>query len=153
MLEITEQVAVDDYDALIANLAPLRRAGMRLAIDDAGAGYSGLKHIFTLRPDFLKLDTCLTRGIDADPVRQALVAAMVGFAGATGSIVVAEGIETAAELAALATLGVGLAQGYHLGRPAALPPLSRLSLQRPRVLPPLLLPPPCAETKNRTSTV
>lgn len=120
MLEITEQVRVDDYDALIANLAPLRRAGLRVAIDDAGAGYSGLKHMLTLQPDFLKLDASVTRDIHADTVRQALVAALVGFAREIGSTVVAEGIESAVELATLARLGVGLAQGYHLGRPAPL---------------------------------
>ena len=120
LLEVTEHVAVADYEALLAELARLRACGIRLAIDDAGAGYSGLQHILRLRPDVIKLDMSLTRGVDADASRQSLAAAMVHFAGKTGARIVAEGIETAEELAGLAALGVHDGQGYLLGRPGPL---------------------------------
>lgn len=120
VLEITEQLPIDDYDAVLARLTPLCAKGMRLAVDDAGAGYSSLKHIFKLKPDLLKFDMSLTRDVDRDPMRQALIVALAGFAQKTGSRIVAEGVETEAELAALRKLGVGLAQGYLLARPAPL---------------------------------
>lgn len=120
VLEITEHAHVADYDRLVDALAPLRRLGVRLAIDDAGAGYSGLQHILQLRPDIIKLDMSLTRHIDLDPARRALAAALIAFARDTGSAIVAEGVETASELKTLADLGVQMAQGYHLGRPMPL---------------------------------
>lgn len=120
MLEVTEHARVDDYDALEAALAPLRFRGVSLAIDDAGAGFSGLQHIVRLRPDVLKLDMSLTRGIDTDPARRSLTAALVHFASETRAEIVAEGIETQAELAMLRKLGVHRGQGYHLGRLADL---------------------------------
>lgn len=120
VVEITEHILISDYDAIRAALAPLRARGMRIAVDDAGAGYSSLRHIFRLEPDMIKFDMSLTRGIDTDPVRQAMIGALVGFAAETGSSIIAEGVETAAELACLRKLRVGAAQGYHLGRPAPL---------------------------------
>ena len=122
VLEITEHAAVEDYDLLNRRLVELRAAGMRLAVDDAGAGFSSLQHILRLRPDIIKLDMTLTRDVDADPVRRALAAALVSFAAELRADVVAEGIETSAERDTLRTLGVRCGQGYHLGRPA---PLSR----------------------------
>lgn len=120
VLEVTEHAHVGDYDRLVAALTPLRQRGVRLAIDDAGAGYSGLQHILQLRPDIIKLDMSLTRHIDLDPARRALAAALIAFARDTDSQIVAEGVETASELKTLASLGVQMAQGYHLGRPMAL---------------------------------
>ncbi len=120
VLELTEHATVSDYDALIAALAPLRFDGMRVAVDDAGAGFSGLQHIVRLRPDMIKLDMTLTRDIDRDWPRRSLATALVHFAAQTRSVLVAEGIETAEELAALRELGVHRGQGYHLGRPDAL---------------------------------
>lgn len=124
VVEITERTTIANYATMQDRLAPLRQAGLRLAVDDAGAGYSSLQHIFRLRPDFIKFDMSLTRGIDTDLVRQALVGALVGFSHETDSTIVAEGVETAAELAALRTLGVPLAQGHHLAMPSvpACPP-------------------------------
>jgi EAL domain-containing protein (putative c-di-GMP-specific phosphodiesterase class I) len=117
VLELTERAAVRCYDALTRAVEPLRFWGVRLAIDDAGAGYSGLQHVVRLRPDIIKLDMTLTRGIDTDPPRRALAAAMVHFAAETGAVIVAEGIETEAELAVLRALGIHRGQGYLLGKP------------------------------------
>ena len=90
---------------------------MRLAIDDAGAGYASMRHILLLSPDMLKLDMSLIRDIDQDRDKQSLVAALRGFAEVQGYKVVAEGIETEAELAELQTLSIGFGQGYLLSRP------------------------------------
>lgn len=127
VVELTEQVRVDDYRDLRRVLATLRRDGVRLAIDDTGAGYASLSHVVKLAPDLIKLDIELVCGIDIDPIRRSLVAAVVTFANDTGSEVVAEGIETKAELDIIRDLGVHYGQGYLLGRPAA-PEL--LSLER-----------------------
>lgn len=117
VLEVTEHAQIEDYDGLRRALSPLRDRGIRLAVDDAGAGYSSLQHILQLQPDFIKLDTSLTRSIDTDLARRALTNALVGFASSTGCKIIAEGVETASELAALTAIGVAKAQGYHLGRP------------------------------------
>ncbi len=116
VLEVTEHNAVQDYAVLTAQLEPLR-AYARIAIDDVGSGYAGLRHIVDLRPDILKLDMSLTRNVDGDPARRALAHALVSFAREIGSTLVAEGIETEAERAALLELGVPLAQGFLFSRP------------------------------------
>ena len=118
VLELTEHQPVDDYEEVRRALAPMRRRGLRIAVDDAGGGYCSMSHILQLRPDIIKADMSLTRGIDTDCAKKAMMAAMVGFARATKTVLLAEGIETAAELATLRELGVTLAQGYLLGRPA-----------------------------------
>lgn len=120
VLEVTEHAEVKDYAELTRAIAPLRKRGVRIAIDDAGAGYSGLQHILRLEPNLIKLDLALTRNIDENLARRALASALVNFAVATDSEIIAEGVETASELAALQSLGVQKAQGYYLGRPAPL---------------------------------
>ena len=120
VLEVTEHARVADYPALSAALAPIRSRGVRLAIDDAGAGYASLQHIIQLRPDVIKLDMGLTRAVDTDPARRALAAALIFFARETGCLIVAEGIETGSELQTLQRLGVPRGQGYLLGRPTDL---------------------------------
>ncbi|WP_288380035.1 EAL domain-containing protein [uncultured Massilia sp.] len=120
VLEITEHAPIGEYAALADALAPLRAAGLRLAIDDAGSGYASFRHILQLQPDIIKLDRSLIRDIDSDAGRRALAAALTGFAKATACRVVAEGIETPAELATLRALGVDAGQGWLLGRPAAI---------------------------------
>jgi PAS domain S-box-containing protein len=117
VIEITEHVAIGDYDSLRQALADLG-PGVRLAVDDAGAGFASFRHILELAPDFVKLDIALVRGIDQDPARQALAAGMVFFATERGLQLIAEGIETPEELATLRRLGVPLGQGFLLGRPA-----------------------------------
>jgi len=118
VLEITEHAPVDDYDALRAALRPLRGAGMRLAVDDAGAGFASLRHILRLDPDLIKIDMTLVREISEDRASRALTHALASFAAEMGASVVAEGVETPEQVAVLRSLGVRYAQGYHLGRPA-----------------------------------
>jgi EAL domain-containing protein (putative c-di-GMP-specific phosphodiesterase class I) len=69
VLEITEHSEVENYERLLSVLRPRRQGGLRLAVDDAGAGYSSLRHILNLQPDFIKLDMHLIRHIDLDPAR------------------------------------------------------------------------------------
>lgn len=116
LLEITEHVPVEDYERLMATLYALD-IHLRLAVDDAGAGYAGLQHILQIRPHVVKLDTVLVKGVHADVARQAIVGAMVTFAAKTGSTIVAEGVETPADVAMLRSLGVELGQGFLLGEP------------------------------------
>ncbi len=115
-LEITEHVAIDDYALLRRELEAFGPT-VRLAVDDAGAGYSSFRHILELTPDLVKLDIGLIRGIDGDPARQALLAGMAYFAMKRKIRLVAEGIETVAELEALRSLAIHYGQGYLLGRP------------------------------------
>ncbi len=120
VLEITEHAAVERYEEIAARLKPFRDRGLKIAVDDAGAGYASFRHILNLEPDRIKLDMSLTRDIDIDPARRALAAALIHFSADTGSILVAEGVETASEVATLIELGVAKAQGYFLGRPMTL---------------------------------
>lgn len=117
VVEVTEHAPVADYERLAQTLTPFRQAGGRLAVDDVGAGYASLRHILRLDPDIIKIDISLTGKLDSDESKQALVTALVSFAGAVGATIVAEGVERADEVTALRELGVHLAQGYHLGRP------------------------------------
>ena len=122
VIEITEHDPIDDYSAIreaIAALGP----DVRVAVDDAGAGIANFGHIVELRPDYVKLDAKLIRGLNSDLARQALVVGLRHFARAMGHYVIAEGIETEEELAALRALDVRFGQGYLLGRPA--PPAPR----------------------------
>lgn len=125
VIEITEQAQVEDYDELNVALARLRGTGLRIAVDDAGAGYASLRHILRLEPDIIKLDKSLVRGVHADRPRRALATALISFAAEMEATIVAEGIETAEELDALRELGVTYGQGYHLARPHR-PPVAPL---------------------------
>jgi EAL domain-containing protein (putative c-di-GMP-specific phosphodiesterase class I) len=137
VLELTEHAAVAEYDDLINALQTLREGGTRVAIDDAGSGYSSLQHILRLSPDIIKLDIELTRGIDGDAARRALSEALVRFAGEIGALITAEGIETAEELDTLRRIGAGCGQGYHLARPGPLPLASATASITPALLPAL----------------
>ena len=117
VLEITEHVPIDDYARLVAALRGLD-GDVRLAVDDAGAGYAGLKHILEIRPHIVKLDVALVRSVDTDIARQALIASLISFATRTDATVLAEGVETVREFDSLRGMGVSLGQGYLLGRPA-----------------------------------
>jgi EAL domain-containing protein (putative c-di-GMP-specific phosphodiesterase class I) len=121
VLELTEHARVNDYAVLSTAIAPLRQHGVRLAVDDAGAGYASLNHILSLRPDIIKLDRVFTHGIDIDPVRRALASSLVTFGQEIDARVLAEGVETEAEFKVLESLDVGYAQGYYLARPGPLP--------------------------------
>jgi PAS domain S-box-containing protein len=116
-LEITEHAVVADYDALRDALRALG-AGVRVAIDDAGAGAANFQHLIQLRPDFVKLDMSLVRGIDADLTRQALIVGLMEFARVSGRALIAVGIETELERTTLSELSVRFGQGYLLGAPA-----------------------------------
>jgi len=121
VIELTEHARIDDYGPVLAAIAALRERGARLAVDDAGAGYAGLAHILTVGPDIIKLDLGLVRDIHRDPVRAALAASLVSFAGRTGAGLVAEGVETRDEADALLELGVRHGQGFLFARPGPLP--------------------------------
>jgi len=117
IVEITEETLVQSDTELRSVIVPLQERGACLAVDDMGAGYSGLRQITTVHPGYLKLDGSLISGIDHDSDRAALVGALVGYSKQVGSLLVAEGIEYSAELRVLGELGVPLAQGYYTGRP------------------------------------
>jgi EAL domain-containing protein (putative c-di-GMP-specific phosphodiesterase class I) len=116
-LEITEHDAIDDYAPIHAAIRALG-PDVRLAVDDAGAGVANFGHLVELRPDLVKIDAGLIRGVNADVSRQALIVGLVHFAAVSGAEVLAEGIETQAELETVRRLGVTLGQGYRLARPA-----------------------------------
>jgi EAL domain-containing protein (putative c-di-GMP-specific phosphodiesterase class I) len=117
LLELSEHDQVEDYVALSAALAPFRAAGLRLAIDDVGAGFSSLRHIVVTAPDVIKIDRSIVTGLNTDPVLTTLVRSLVEFGHGCRVRVVAEGVETAGEAAALRTLGVDYGQGWYFGRP------------------------------------
>lgn len=131
VIEVTEHAVIEDYEALNSSLGGLRDSGVRLAVDDAGAGFASLRHALHLSPDFIKLDLSLTHGIESDPTRRALASGLVGFASELGAAIVAEGIETPAQLRALRDLGVEYGQGYYLARPL---PLEQALANLPRNL-------------------
>jgi EAL domain-containing protein (putative c-di-GMP-specific phosphodiesterase class I) len=118
VVELTEHTPVHDLAALRRQTEELRARGALIALDDAGSGYSGLQQLAVLRPQVVKLDRALVSDADTDPVRVALAEMLGEFAGRIDAWLLAEGIETAAELAAFVRLGVPLAQGWLLGRPS-----------------------------------
>ncbi len=117
IVEITEETLVHSELDLAEAIEPLRERGALLAVDDMGAGYSGLRQITTVRPGYLKLDRSLITGIDTDGERAALVGALAGYSTQVGCLLVAEGVEREAELRTVRELGVGLVQGFYLSRP------------------------------------
>ena len=120
MLEVTEHASVRDYDLITEALEPMRAKGLLLAVDDAGAGYASFRHILKLKPDVIKLDGSLIRNIDTSRDCRALASALIRFGQDTGCKIVAECVETEAELAILRELQVSKAQGYLLGSPMPL---------------------------------
>jgi EAL domain-containing protein (putative c-di-GMP-specific phosphodiesterase class I) len=121
VLELTEHDKVHEYAKLWRAFDELRGQGVRIAVDDAGAGFAGLQHILRLRPDIVKLDKDLTHDIDGDPARRALVTALVGFTSEIGAALVAEGIEDRSALEVLRDAGVEWGQGFYFARPGPLP--------------------------------
>jgi len=118
IFEVTEDERVADHARLRDILAEYRRRGFRTAIDDFGAGYSGLNLLAEFQPDYVKIDMNLTRNIDRDPVRRVIVGRTIDLCRDLGVTPIAEGVETAGEMSALLDLGVGLMQGYLFARPA-----------------------------------
>jgi EAL domain-containing protein (putative c-di-GMP-specific phosphodiesterase class I) len=119
VLELTERAALDDISDIVARIGRLRSLGYRIAVDDIGAGYSGLNSLATVQPDFVKLDISLVRSLDKDVVRRRLVQLLTQLCNDLNISVVAEGVETPAERDALIDLGIDLLQGYLFARPAA----------------------------------
>jgi EAL domain-containing protein (putative c-di-GMP-specific phosphodiesterase class I) len=117
VVEITEHEAVEDYAVTRIVLGRLRAMGARIAVDDTGAGFASLRHVLMLQPDVIKLDLSLTRDVDVDRRQQALVRAVTAFSAQVGATVLAEGVETQAQLDTLREIGVQLGQGWHLGVP------------------------------------
>ena len=115
VLEVTEHAPIGNYDEF--RWAVGRVGAVELSIDDAGAGYSSLRHIFELGPAWVKLDMTLVRNVDADPLRQALVAGLAHFGERAGLRLIAEGVEREEEAECLLDIGVEYAQGYLVGRP------------------------------------
>jgi PAS domain S-box-containing protein len=116
VLEVTEHVVIADYPAFRAAMVELG-PDVELAVDDAGAGFASLRHILELHPAFVKLDRSLVSGLETDSARQAMIVGLRHFARTTGCRLIAEGVETDAERTVLRNLGIGLGQGYLLGRP------------------------------------
>lgn len=127
VVEVTEHAAIDDYGELQTASARLAAAGIWLAIDDVGMGFSGLNRILQSAPRELKLDAAVIRDVHASIVKQALIQSFCVFGDRAGITIVAEGIQSAAELDALQGLGIKLGQGYHLGRPQPLQSIVRRS--------------------------
>src|SRR5436190_505292 len=121
VIELTEHARIPDYQQASSVIDALRAKGIRLAVDDAGAGWASFRHVLSLRPDIIKMDRSLTRGVDVDPARRALAMALAIFAGEVGATVVAEGVETEGEVRALRLAGIHRGQGFVLAPPQSLP--------------------------------
>jgi EAL domain-containing protein (putative c-di-GMP-specific phosphodiesterase class I) len=121
VVEVTEDAPVQDYDVFEDGMRQLRARGVRLAIDDAGAGFSSLGGILRLAPEFIKLDISLIRTIASNEAGRATASALIRFASDIGAEIIAEGIESQTQLQALRGLGVVYGQGFYLARPAPLP--------------------------------
>lgn len=126
VVELTEQTPIDSYMGLEPDLNQLRAAGALIAVDDAGAGYAGLRHLLALRPSLIKIDRELVQDIDRDEAKRALIEMLGTFASRVDAWILAEGVERLEELDALVSLGVPLVQGYYLARPA--PPWAGIDL-------------------------
>jgi diguanylate cyclase (GGDEF)-like protein len=117
VLELTEDTVIEDYDRLAGLLARHVGRGLKIAVDDFGAGQANLRHAWSILPAYLKLDRTLVYQLDNDPARRALVGSIVDYAEDVGASLIAEGVETTAELDALLKLGVRYVQGFRLGAP------------------------------------
>lgn len=130
ILEMTEHAVVSDYDVLRDALAPYRARGLRVAVDDVGAGHSTFRHVLDLSPDLVKLDRTLIHGLHRDTARRALAEALTMYGRRIGCEVIAEGIEDEADLAVIREIGITRVQGFLLGRPMPLAAARALPLMR-----------------------
>jgi len=117
VLEITEDAAADGYELISEAVGALRATGVRIAVDDTGSGDVNLSSLFDVQADIIKIDNEVTRGIESDPLKQAMAAALKSLADRLGAMSLAEGIETEDELACLRTVGIQAGQGYFFGKP------------------------------------
>ncbi len=120
VFEITEHTPFPEARTLARQMAYVRERGGRIALDDVGSGYTSIRHVLALAPEFIKLDQTLVELAEHEARHRAMVRALAAFAAETGSQVVAEGIETLQQLEMLRELGVGLGQGFLWARPGAL---------------------------------
>lgn len=152
VFEITERHAIKNFASFRTIIQEYRKKGYLIAVDDAGAGYSSLEAIAEIYPDYIKLDMALIRGIDSDPVKQALVETFVQFADKVKCRMIGEGIETESELETLAKLGVNYGQGYLLGRPtrekAPIAERAIVKLQQLQEEHPLVVEEPCGKIND-----
>jgi EAL domain-containing protein (putative c-di-GMP-specific phosphodiesterase class I) len=118
VIEISEKEMVRDYAAFQEVLGLVRNAKMRIAIDDAGSGYSGLETILHLKPDYIKVADSLVRNIHTDPIKREILSSLETIGKRIGATLVAEGIEVEAERKTLVDLGITYGQGYLLGKPS-----------------------------------
>jgi EAL domain-containing protein (putative c-di-GMP-specific phosphodiesterase class I) len=123
VIELTENSVIDDFDQMRNVVTRLRSHGFRIAVDDAGAGYSGLQTMVEIEPDFIKLDRSLIRKLDESIVKQKLVRTLRDFCDDAGITLIAEGIETQEQLETLHALGVTHGQGFLFGQPGSPYPL------------------------------
>lgn len=121
VIELTEQQPTYDYELLRDAVQHYRAMGFRIAIDDLGEGFSSLRLWSELRPEFVKIDMHFIQGCDSDPVKLQFLRSIQEIARNAGSQVIAEGIETLAELNCVRDLGIALGQGYYFARPCATP--------------------------------
>ncbi|MBT8495514.1 MAG: GGDEF domain-containing phosphodiesterase, partial [Deltaproteobacteria bacterium] len=126
VLEVTEVAEIKNFERVREHLDILREFGFRIAVDDLGAGYSGLNNLALLNPDFVKLDMALVRGVDKSPRMANLIRHIVDFANCEGMKVIAEGVETEHEYATVRELGAHYYQGYYFARPS--PPFCGISI-------------------------
>jgi EAL domain-containing protein (putative c-di-GMP-specific phosphodiesterase class I) len=117
VIEITERTTIADDSRFEQAIRHYSRQGFRIALDDFGSGHSGLVTLIRCEPQFLKLDMAITRRVDADRYKQKIIKSVVALAENIGATLIAEGVETEAELDTLRSLGVCYAQGFLLGRP------------------------------------
>lgn len=146
--EITERSSIEDMKGFRRALEYYRNQGFMLAIDDTGAGYSNLALIGEIQPEFIKVDGALIHNLDRAPIRRALLETLVAFGEKTNIRIIAEGIETEAELIALQTTGITLGQGFYLSPPASPPP--RLSRAAQSCLGPALAVQPIEPDSGKT---
>ena len=121
---MTETHMVEDIRMMQQAMTHYREMGFRVALDDLGAGYSGLKLWSEIRPDIVKIDRHFIQGIDEDRTKQQFVSAILNTATVLGCRVITEGVETEKEYATLRKLGVEMVQGYYFSRPVEIPPLT-----------------------------
>ncbi|MEO7496241.1 MAG: GGDEF domain-containing protein, partial [Massilia sp.] len=122
IIELTENQPTYDYQLMREAVVHYRAMGFQIAIDDLGEGFSSLRLWSELRPEYVKIDMHFIQGINADPVKLQFVRSIQQIAEQSNTLVIAEGIETEAELLVLRDLRIGFGQGYHLGRPSSAPP-------------------------------
>lgn len=125
VIEISEKEVVGDYSSFADILGVARRAGLKIAIDDAGSGYSGLETILYLRPDYIKVADSLVSRLETDPIKREIIASLASIGRRIQAVLIAEGIEREEEQQALVDLGIDYGQGFLLGRPSFQVPARR----------------------------